>query len=480
MAFLSAQEKIAIRLQCYLPANAGTPVWGDKFYCDHIQSPLGQAMESWKERLQQAGWLQRVKHIPVLGSSLQRFYQYLTRVRKKVATTELLKLESAEFINAMYRSILNRDPDPEGLQYLTKLLQAGADKRRLLYDFTRSQEAAALNVWLTQTDRKILKYQFKEFLKSLGLISKILNAAYKLWKLPQRFYALALTVQELQSRIETGENRLGGFEHITGNQQRQTSNDINAVREAQHKISERVKRIQGNLDNPDLRLKAAFHQEKTFRSIDYYLFEEKFRGTREVIKDRQRDYLGFIQTAWKQTGAEFLDVGCGRGEFLELLSEQKIPARGVDLDAKNVEFCQSRSMHVECADALGALQELKDNSLAGVVAFQVVEHLEPDYLNEFVLTAYEKTKPGGCVIFETVNPYSFYSLRSFYLDMSHKKPLPPETLKYLIEQAGFKDSRFHFICPVEQEQKLQGTDENTRKLNQMLFDYQGYAIIGVK
>jgi 2-polyprenyl-3-methyl-5-hydroxy-6-metoxy-1,4-benzoquinol methylase len=324
------------------------------------------------------------------------------------------------------------------------------------------------------------KYRLKTFLKSFGLGSVFLGWGNKLWMLPKRFYVLARTVQNLMLRFEQLNKQVQELTQSMGRQHHLTISDITTVRENQNVITDKFKSLEKMLENnavPTINSKVAI---KEYRSIDYFSFEEKFRGSREVIKKRQCDYLGFIQDARKHTSAEFVDLGCGRGEFIELLTEHQIPISGVDLDAKNVVYCQSLGMHVECTDALNAMQNKVNNSLAGVVAFHMAEHLEPEYLNELIFTAFDKIKQGGCVIFETVNPNSFYSLSSFFLDLSHKKPLQPETLQYLMEQAGFKDTRFHFNCPVGDDQKLQGTDENTRKLNKMLFGYQGYAVIGFK
>ncbi len=212
----------------------------------------------------------------------------------------------------------------------------------------------------------------------------------------------------------------------------------------------------------------------------YFAFEDVFRGPREIVKERQSQYLGYIERAYEQSKGSFLlDIGCGKGEFLELLSG-KVPAKGIDINDKNIFFCRDRRLDAELADALQFLKSVSDETLIGITSFQVIEHLTLEYLVDLLRTSYQKIKPGGVIILETVNPNSLYSLRNFSLDLTHLKPIPPDTLKFLLGYSGFANPEVRFSSPVPVELKLQGDDDNTRKLNDILFGFQDYAVIAIK
>lgn len=228
-------------------------------------------------------------------------------------------------------------------------------------------------------------------------------------------------------------------------------------------------------------IKEISNKDFSTESYSYFAFEDMFRGSRDMIKDRQSQYLDYITEAYqKSKGSYLLDIGCGRGEFLELLAENNIPSKGVDINEENIHICKEHELEVKLIDALEFLKSVKNNSLIGITAFQVIEHLNTEYLIELIKASFQKIKDGGVVIFETVNPYSLYSLRNFFIDLTHRNPIPPDTLKFLVEASGFRDVEVKFLSPVSDEIKLKGDDENIRKLNEILFGYQDYAIIGRK
>ena len=162
-------------------------------------------------------------------------------------------------------------------------------------------------------------------------------------------------------------------------------------------------------------------------------FEDQFRGPREAITDRLQSYLPVFAGA-----SDVLDIGCGRGEFLELLAGAGVRARGIDLNHEMAELCRARGLDVTEADAVGYLSTLEDASLGGIFAAQVVEHLEPEYLLRFLELAFHKIRPGGRIVLETLNPACWVAFfESFIRDITHVWPLHPETLKYLVLASGF-------------------------------------------
>jgi 2-polyprenyl-3-methyl-5-hydroxy-6-metoxy-1,4-benzoquinol methylase len=220
----------------------------------------------------------------------------------------------------------------------------------------------------------------------------------------------------------------------------------------------------------------------------YYHFEESFRGSRDDIKERMRSYVQYFQKA----EGTIVDLGCGRGEFLELLQEHSLNAIGVDSSAEMIAACRERGLKAEQEDLLQYLRNQKEKSLGGIFSAQVVEHLPPDYLMNLLATVHTRLKPGSVMVLETINIASAYSFLQMYTrDITHKTPLHPETLLFLLNSFGFQKSQILFSSPVpaparlqllsdESRQENKFFNDNMRKLNQLLFDYQDYAVLGYK
>jgi SAM-dependent methyltransferase len=220
---------------------------------------------------------------------------------------------------------------------------------------------------------------------------------------------------------------------------------------------------------------------------DYFAFESRMRGRTEDIRDRQRAYVEDFREA-----APVLDIGCGRGEFLELLREAGIEARGIDADADMVAFARGEGLDVEQADALAYLDGLADGSLGGMFLAQVVEHLPPPALVQLLELAHAKLRPDGVLAAETINPLSPIALRNYFADLTHAQPLVPETLALLAEQAGFREVETRFLNEPPAEERLREVElppepefdearaalaQNVRRLNDQLFGPLDYAIV---
>jgi SAM-dependent methyltransferase len=185
--------------------------------------------------------------------------------------------------------------------------------------------------------------------------------------------------------------------------------------------------------------------EKMVKEEDHMLdamymdFEDKFRGTRADIKRRQKVYLPVLNNAGVGTAERpVLDVGCGRGEWLELLKDNAFVAIGVDTNHSMQRVCEDLGLRVEMADAIEFLRKQEANSLGAVTGFQIVEHLPTKNMIALFDEAMRVLKPGGIVIFETPNPENILvGSYTFYTDPSHKNPIPPDTLAYIIENRGF-------------------------------------------
>jgi O-antigen chain-terminating methyltransferase len=186
-----------------------------------------------------------------------------------------------------------------------------------------------------------------------------------------------------------------------------------------------------------------------------------------------------------------LDVGCGRGEFLELLRERGIRARGIDVNPAMVEVCRGKGLEAETGDALTYLRGLPDGSLGGLFAAQVVEHLEPRYLTRLLDAAFDKLRPGTPIVLETINPACWFAFFESYIrDLTHVRPVHPDTLKYLMIATGFQHVDIRYRAPYPESEKLQPVvsatlgdlvetlNANVEKINRLLFTYLDYAAIG--
>jgi SAM-dependent methyltransferase len=226
-------------------------------------------------------------------------------------------------------------------------------------------------------------------------------------------------------------------------------------------------------------------------SFKYLGFEDAFRGSRDEIRRRLATYVPEFQGL-----SPVLDLGCGRGEFLDLLHAAGIEGRGLDVNHEMVEACRARGLDVAEGDALSYVAALPDASLGGIFAAQVVEHLEPDYLIRLLETARHKIRPGGAIVLETINAACWTAFFESYLrDLTHVRALHPDTLQYLLRASGFNGVTVAYASPVAEWDKLRATpapddapagvsdlveafNENVRRLNDRLFTYQDYAAIG--
>jgi SAM-dependent methyltransferase len=229
-------------------------------------------------------------------------------------------------------------------------------------------------------------------------------------------------------------------------------------------------------------------------SYKYVGFEDRFRGSQDDIRARLEPYVAMFHDA-----RDVLDVGCGRGEFLDLLRADGTPARGLDLNHEMVEVCRERGLDVAEGDLVSYLSGLPDAALGGLIAIQVVEHLEPAYLLRALDLAYHKLRPGSRIVLETINPACWFAFFASYIrDLTHVRPIHPETLQYLLTASGFEKATIEWRSPYPSADKLQpvarGADDdppavkdlrdtintNVERLNGLLFTYMDYAAVGIR
>ncbi len=170
----------------------------------------------------------------------------------------------------------------------------------------------------------------------------------------------------------------------------------------------------------------------------YLEFENRFRGDEEQVREEQRKYLPFFAG-----GLQVLDIGCGRGEFLELLRAQGAEeAYGIDIDEEMLAHCRNKGLKVKKEEALSHLRGIVNEELDGIFISHVVEHLVPGDFLALVGEAFRALKKGGSFVAETLNPACLWGLTTFTIDLSHRAPIHPLTFQFLLEAQGFREISF--------------------------------------
>lgn len=209
-------------------------------------------------------------------------------------------------------------------------------------------------------------------------------------------------------------------------------------------------------------------------SFDYSRFAEKFRGPEEYVRKEQEQYADVFRYC-----KNVLDIGCGRGEFLERMRGLQVSARGIDLSPESVALCRSKGLEAEIADLYSYLPSLEDESLGGVFCSQVVEHLPPDRLPEMIRLIAAKLVRGGVVAIETPNPECLAIFAThFYLDPTHTRPVPPALLAFYLEEFGIGRLETRRLSPAIESMPSVG--ELPEGFRQAFFGGLDYVIIGRK
>lgn len=301
-----------------------------------------------------------------------------------------------------------------------------------------------------------------------------------------------LPVMDARDRVSSavattrGELVLEAFDRRQESQARRLEGLL-ALRDRVEVMSEEVRAIRTALaaDAPPPP-HAAAGATRAAEDAQYVAFENRFRGEREDLRERLAGYVELFAGL-----APVVDLGCGRGEFLELLRERGIAARGVEGNAQAAAACRAKGLDVVEGDLVDFLRAQPAGALGGVFAAQVAEHLTPPILQRALAEAHRVLHAGGLLVLETVNPRSVTGFLEVYLrDLTHRTPLHPDTLAFLAAAQGFTDVRVEMRSPVDPARRLQPVapeglppraaevlNENAARLNALLYGPQEYVLI---
>jgi O-antigen chain-terminating methyltransferase len=292
---------------------------------------------------------------------------------------------------------------------------------------------------------------------------------------------------EVSARLTEGQNQI--------NQHARSLTEL--VQERINQFSQRLQHVRAQLGAQETRLaswlKETRRQEpgadeqqpvdsgpqiRLFSDALYSSFEDAFRGRRTEIKERLRIYLPILKTAG--ISADILDLGCGRGEWLELLKEEGMEARGVEINSVTIDNCRRRGLEVIDEDALTYLLSLAPNSLNAVTCFQLIEHLDFEIVIKLVDQMLTVLRPGGLIIMETPDPENvLVGSHNFYLDPSHRHPIPSELMQFLLESRGASRVEVMKLNP-DESHKLEGEGELIERFNHYFYGPMDYGVVGWK
>lgn len=439
------------------------------------------------------------------------------------------------FVDACYVTILHREPDMAGKAEIMERLRAGARRTLVITQLLNSAEAKALGARLPGAGLASRLHALARRLcarSATRLLGEALVRIYSTW----RHFRLAINGQGLrrqghliscmqeQRRDEAAQLRreLQALQHETSNANQRVEQRYRASEADVQLLRLRLAQYEGQLNKQNGKVVAVQQQlarlaetkaSTTVRNLDeptpakmvrplttasstqspanalttrldayYVAFEDAHRGTEDNIRDRLGVYLERLATL-SSTALSYpvLDIGCGRGEWLKLLEENGFQAVGVDLNGEMIDHCRVNGLQAYHSDALAWLSAQPDESLAVVSAFHVVEHLPFDVLFQLIEQARRALIPGGLLVLETPNPENvLVGSHTFYHDFSHRNPVTPVSLQFLLEYQGFAVNELLRLHPYPEAARVAGDSEVAARVNGHFCGPQDYGVLAAK
>jgi SAM-dependent methyltransferase len=377
---------------------------------------------------------------------------------------DLLRYHDRVFLQAAYRAVLKRSPDQaESLRDLKRLRSGSINKVDLLADLRFSPEGRTKG---TQLDGLLVPALIRR-VGQLPLIGYPIRLGIALLRLPK----LVHDQREFAGYVLAQNQETADFINLTADR---LTERVDVLAGAQQAIAQQHRDFATIKDLTDLRFRIGDLTEPQFDAL-YAALEDRFRGTREEIKERFKEYLPYVKE-----NAPVIDLGCGRGEWLELLTDNGIEARGVDNNAIQAEQCRARGFDVTDQDLFVYLQGVTDASAGAITGFHIIEHLSFNALMALLNEVMRVLRPGGVVIFETPNPENIVvGSNYFYLDPTHRHPLPTELMEFLFKNRGFEKIELLPLHPWESG-RVAGEGELAERFNGYFYGPMDYAIVGRK
>lgn len=439
----------------------------------------------------------------------------------------LLIADPEEFIDQAYQVLLGRPADPAGAAHHRSLLDAGFGRPFVLSTLRASEEGRSAASKLPGFGAAPALFQLGRLGYRLGLgrLARMMNRWYQGWRYRRLLASGRLLTglrrqeeersrwidraheqwrqaeQGLTERLERykqrqEEERQQGLDRFRGLERRlevQTERQQAQDRALEAAVSDinllraRLKVLQQRAYPERPVGSASEHRPQDAALVSrldaYYLaFEEVHRGSEAQVAGDQGIYLSDLANLPDDLlMLPMLDIGCGRGEWLRLLADQGFEAMGVDLNPDTVVRARRQGLDVQQSDALQYLADLPDESHAAVTGFHVIEHLPFGLLFQLVEQAWRVLAPGGRLIVETPNPENLLvGSHTFYHDFSHRCPVTPTALRFLVGYHGFADIRVWRLHPYPEQDRLIVDTPLAERINGHLYGPQDYALLATK
>ncbi|WP_051547113.1 methyltransferase domain-containing protein [Lysobacter capsici] len=439
-------------------------------------------------------------------------------LKREYVIGELLALDDREFVEVAYKVLLRREGDPAGVAHALNSLRSGVSKVEILHSIRFSPEGLARGV---HVDGLLAPYLLQKW-RRIPLVGSLIGWAHAFVRLPWMLRNLgqmdAMRAREIQGLGEhvnaLSRDVEGQLTPIAGmgDQVVRVQSNIDSLSEvvqdryvSEGELRENVallefdvRELTDELDRTNRRLQeleSRFNARESYEhplpanALDdmYVQFEETFRGSPELIRERASHYLDLVRSVGAGSeDAPVIDLGCGRGDWLDMLRENGLHARGIDNNQAFLRLNRERGHDVIEADAMQGLRAMRTGSAGAITGMHIAEHLPFEVLVAMVDECRRVLRPGGLLALETPNPENLaVASHYFYLDPTHRNPLPPEALRWIVAARQFTHVRIERLmesrdlhAPALLAEDQPGA-ESINAVLQLFHNAPDYAVVGI-
>lgn len=405
---------------------------------------------------------------------------------------DFTKFYDEEFIENVFLGILKRFPDTNGKEvYLKALRNDELSKENILCLVRYSQEGISNDVNILG----LKKYNIVYNMIKKRYIGKIFKALFFFFNLPSKLaqiskherymhkttkntFFLEDAIRALQDENTMLHMDIKGFKDSVKNYATQVARNQQYISKLQSTLENIASTHTKDGDFSKNLNKIVKVENQKAMDLLYLAFEDKFRGSKDEVENRLKVYLPYILDL-KDENKVVLDVGCGRCEWLNLMQKNNIQAKGLDLNSVVIEEGLTHGFDIKNQDAIAYLQMQPDESFNAITGFHIVEHLPFEVMVQMFKESLRVLKKGGIVIYETPNPENiFVGAHYFYNDPTHKNPLVPETLQFLLQFVGFSNVEIKRLHTYAEAAGIKNEQDDFKNHN--FYNAMDYSVIGYK
>jgi len=371
------------------------------------------------------------------------------------------------------------DPLLNRLQLISAQLAQVNESIVNTYNYTKEHEDTALRLHVDHIKpvllRKAITFVRRLIRKSAKFIwieqndvNRNLNANINALHNTQLVMANSLHVmRDLHESIIGIHNSINETHNRINETQSEFNCSIEAIKEEQTRNRDSITQLRKNVNEKYVASPKIEIGKETMRNQLYMQFEDIYRGSRDVIKQRQSYYIEkYVNPNIRDKEKEYvLDIGCGRGEWIETLRENGVKAKGVDINSEMVAFCLDLGLDVVHSDALEYIKSLQDDSVWMITGFHIIEHLPFPQIEAYLFECYRVLRYHGMVIFETPNAGNVrMGTYDFYKDPTHSRPIHEHTVEFLARSVGFYEAKI--VYPLEDDARIRWESTIGGELNE--------------